>query len=76
MEERGKEEELRSLSGLEKAGVSDCRGGTQRREPGSDSNIQSSFHVFMLSCCSYSRACMCELMHIHRNTVQTATDNT
>lgn len=28
VEERGKEEELRGLSGLEKAGVSDCRGHT------------------------------------------------
>lgn len=64
VEERGREEELRGLSGLEKAGVSDCRGHTDTEKggggQGSDQNSQSSFHAFPLTPYSLFRASMCK----------------
>lgn len=70
-EERRKE--LRSLSGLEKAGVSDCRGHTDT-ETGSGVRLENSalFYARMLF---MFRGPVCELMHVHRNTVQTTTDD-
>lgn len=64
MEERGKEEELRGLSGLEKAGVSDCRGHTDT-EKGSGVRLETpelfsglSTHVIHVSGPPCANSCM------------------
>lgn len=64
VEERGKEEELRGLSGLEKAGVSDCRGHTDT-EKGSGVRSEKpelfswfSTHVIQFSGPPWLNSCM------------------
>lgn len=63
VEERRREEELRGLSGLEKAGVSDCRGHTDTEKGGGGVRGQirrNSFHTFPLTKYSLFRASMCK----------------
>lgn len=75
VEERGKEEELRGLSGLEKAGVSDCRGhtdtekesGVRSEQPGLFSWLTT--HMLFIFQGPHVNSCMYTEV-----TVQTTTD--